>query len=250
MAYLRSLRGKGHKGRKALRRSYRRKAIPRGGRWHRPRVKKVGGRFFHTKRSRLFGSRPVRVNGRCRRRNGARRMRLNPFNVKGLLSSITNKAWLMKVAGGAVGIAAGLTGKTLVEMGMDQVKLGQYKKYSGVGGVILGTLIAVMGKKEVYKTMGLAIAGVGAYDLIQQNLASSVLPVINGVNIKGLIPSTAMPSANGSYPVPYLPVSPVSALSSNYPSPATAGYSGSYQAPEMTQQGFSGQDNPYEGIEW
>jgi hypothetical protein len=232
--------------------------------WHRPRVRKVGGTFKHAPRSRFFGTGAVMVNPRRRRsvrRNGVltmrhnpvivrygrkahRRTRHNPFNVKNTLRQITSKRWLITIGTIGGGLVAGMAGKTLILNALP-ANMKQYSKYVGLGHIVLGALLVGMMKKKALKEVGVVIAATGLYDLVATNVPALGLPALPGYTI----PGTA--KLSGSYPVSRLPVSAVSAagVSGNYGVAARAGYAGSFMS-TTPQQGFSGVDNPYEGIDW
>lgn len=205
--------------------------------WSRPRVRKGKKGFFHAPKSTFFGTGPVRLNRRHRRRT-----RHNPFNLKATFSRITNKQWLTSVASLSGGIVAGLVVNTVIRGQMGKVtQLMPYSKYSGALNIVIGSLMVGMGKKKMIKEAGVAVAAVGLYDLVSVNVQMLGLPVIGDVTV---------PSLKGSYAVPVLPVSRVASVAGSYGSPVRSGYSGSYQAPDMVTEGFHGDNSPYEGIDF
>jgi hypothetical protein len=129
------------------------------------------------------------INPRHRRR-GRRSFRHNPFRVKQLIS----KKYLMGtlVLGG--GIAVGFLAMPLVTKLATALKLGAYRRYFGLGHVVIGGVLAAMMKRRALKELGLVIAGVGVYDLIASNVPALQLPPVSGKDWL----STMMPSASGS----------------------------------------------------
>ena len=232
--------------------------------WHRPRVRVAKGKFFHGPRSTLFGAGPVRLNRKHRRRHLARflsnpirvkypRMRRhsrrhNPaFNLKQSFARITNRKWLTSIAMIGGGLVGGMVIKQLlVNLMAKSTITNKYTKYAGAGSILIGSLMVGMGKKRIIKEAGVVIAATGLYDLIA-SFVPTILPPLPGVT--GPLAKLTM---QGSYAVPYLPVSPVASMAGSYGSPVRAGYSlnGSYQAPEMATEGFHGDNNPYDGIDF
>jgi hypothetical protein len=153
-----------------------------------------------------------------------------------------NKNTLVMIGSMGAGLVGGMFLKGQVETMMkNNASLSEYTQYSGVASIILGGMLFVMGKKAMLKQAGAAMAAVGLYDVVQQNVLKTQLPALKPVEL---------PTGVGSsYPVNYLPVSRV-AMGASYPGNAPAGYLGSsYQAPDSSTQGFSGgMDNPFENI--
>jgi hypothetical protein len=244
------------KARKSVKRT--RRAYRGGGKWHRPRVRRVKGRFFHAKHSRFFGRRKVMVNPRRRRRvrHNARRhrrftYRRNP-GIKGLISQLTNKQWLMSIVTIGGGLAAGMGTKTIMLNLMPMMKIDatKYGKFVGIGNIVVGSVLVAFMRQRIAKEIGVVIAATGAYDLFAQNVSAlKLMPLPSWQLVAGIgAPKTA--ALSSSYPVNRLPISPVASMAASYPGATRAGYMGdSYLAPAARTQGFNGgMVDPYAGI--
>lgn len=235
------------------------KGASKKAKWHRPRVRKVGGSFKHAPRSRFFGTGSVMVNPRRKRRsyrrNGVltmrhnpirrrRHVRHNPFNVKRTLKQITSKRWLITLGTIGGGLVAGMAGKSLILNALP-ANMKQYGKYVGAAHILLGAVLVGMMKKKAIKEVGVVMAATGLYDLIAVNVPMLGLPALPSYDVKSV-----GAKLSGSYPVSHLPVSPVAAqLAGNYSTVARAGYNGGYMSTVKTE-GFAGLDNPYSDIDW
>jgi hypothetical protein len=142
---------------------------------HRPVLYRTSsGNWMRPEKSKLF-THSTMINPRHRRR-GRRSFRHNPFRVKQLIS----KKYLMGtlVLGG--GIAVGFLAMPLVTKLATALKLGAYRRYFGLGHVVIGGVLAAMMKRRALKELGLVIAGVGVYDLIANNIPALQLPAVSG----------------------------------------------------------------------
>jgi len=238
---------------------------------HRPRIRFFGGKWHRSKKSRLFGG-PVMLNPRRRRRRGRRSFtfRHNPFvsvryphrrhrrhnpgiNLRGITGGLRrsiSRPWLTQVATVGAGLAAGMAGRSLVQSLMPRIGLGNFTQYSGAGNIVLGSVIAATMRQKIAKEIGVMLAAIGVYDLIQANVPMLNLPAFPSIDLLSMVPGMGAPrQVSASYPVPSLPISPVARLSSSYAQASRPGYAGSYLAPDMRQEGFHGDsDSPYEGI--
>jgi hypothetical protein len=61
--------------------------------------------------------------------------------------------------------------------------LAKYRKFTGVIPFILGTVIAVKGKKKLVKDAGTGLSLAGLYDLVTQNIPQLNLQTVEGVDI-------------------------------------------------------------------
>lgn len=234
----------------------RRRFLHGAGRWHRPRVRKWKGRFFHSRRSRFFGRRPVMVNprrrrrvrrlyvGRIRRVRVNRRRRMNPGvgMIKAQLRQLMSKQWMVTIASLAGGLVLGMGVKTVLLNVMPMLKLGAQTRFVGAGNILVGSLMFSMGKQRMVKEAGVVVAATGLYDLLATNLPMLQLQPLPSWTLVSKIGAGKM---SGSYPVDHLPISPVAAMAGSYDNPAQAGYGESYLAPDMQTQGFLGDDSVF-----
>jgi hypothetical protein len=218
--------------------------------WHRPRVRKAGGKFIHARKSSFFGTGKVMLNPRRHRkhrrnpvrfaRRHRRHMRRNP-NVKAILNQLKSKTWLMQTATITGGIVAGLASKSLVGMIMEKAKLSHYEKFGGALQIVLGAVLYATMRKPALRTIGGMIAGFGLYDLVQQNVKALPIPALPVMNIPGLPMKAA---ASYGYAYGPRPLAIPSAM------PAPRAIAASYGASYTPASGMSGMENPYGDIEW
>jgi hypothetical protein len=182
-----------------------------------------------------------------RRRRSYRR---NPAVVARLRSAFS-RSWMTNSATIGGGIALGYLGIPLTYKILSATKQTHLRPYLGVLHLVIGALVAGMGKKAYMKTLGATIAGVGAYDLLSQNTGDMLglpqLP-ISAKLIDSIIPA----GMSASYPMrrriasPYAAgISPATAVAASY-RPAL---SASYTPGGVKSTGLSA-DPMFEGISW
>lgn len=227
----------------------RRRKVRVAGAIHRPRVRKIGNRFFRSTHSTLFAGptmlnprrrrrlRGKRHNPRFARRSHRRYARRNP-NIKSILNQLKSKAWMTQIAVVGGGIVAGLAMKSVVNklIGMSG-QSAQLEKFGGALQIVIGAVLYATMRKPALQQIGAIVAGVGLYDLIQRNANISALPPLTAIGIPGL---------SASYDYSYGPRQ--IAMPSMVPAarPLAASYGASY----TPAAGLSGMDNPYGDIEW
>lgn len=188
---------------------------------------------------------PLSMRSNPYRRTRRRRRNPNlPTAIRGVFSqrNIMNAA---KVGGGIV--AGTLTIPMLYTI--SPAALQAQSRFFGLANVLVGGLLVGLVRNKDVKDMGVIIAGVGMYDLIQQNVPQLNLPAIPRSNpmISGMLPTTGtsasyMPLA-ASYMTAARPASQV----------ARAGVGASYLAPRTKTVGLQGDweafaNDPYKGI--
>lgn len=207
---------------------------------YRPRLYKLRGRWRRSKRSRLFRrAGPVMINPRYSRRRGRRH---NPAIVRSLRSAFSRQ-WLMQSATIGGGIALGALGLPIVNRLIPSANRAQMRPYFGVFHILLGSLIAGFGRRSYIKTLGVTIAGVGAYDLISQNVSQLGLPLLPDSSslIDKVLPMSASYMPRRSYRA----ISPATAIAASY-RPSLAA---SYTPGGIKSTGLSA-DPMFEGISW
>lgn len=204
---------------------------------HRPVVISSGGLFYRPKfkhgpkagevSSKLF-TKSTRLNPFRRRK--ARR---NPAAALRSAFSTRNLLFLTSIGGG---VMAGFLGIPLIDRFMPQAIRDQRKWAYGALYILAGSMLASMVKKPALKTASLTLAGMGVYDIIQQNL----LPDMPLISTSNLLVERMLPAGTTS----------VEAASANYMPMLAANYApqgGTYTALAANYEPM-GNDDPYTGI--
>ena len=149
------------------RRSAKRRKNPAAGKYRPTLVYKPRSGWKRPKRSKLM-KKPTRVNPKRRRR-----IRRNPkLSIKSMFSR-KNIGTIGAVAGG---LTVGMLGTPmLLNVSPELVK---HRKYLGGVHILLGVVLAAMSRRSAFQTAGLTLAGVGAYDLLTQNVPTIGLPTL------------------------------------------------------------------------
>ena len=180
--------------------------------------------------------------------------------MKGLMGSLTSMKTIMGALKITGGLAAGFIGLPflyrLAGMVIKPEDVAANRKYIGVAPLGLGLLMFGMLKNRDVKDIGLIIAAVGLYDLVQQNALSDYLPeipVVGNKLVKQILPLSTDEEAkqaawlinkekNAAGTPLYASYSPGFAPTSRFALGA------SYQARRSPASAFAG-TNPYEGVE-
>jgi len=208
---------------------------------HRPVILSSGGLFYRPKfkkgkkrgsSSSILFPKATRLNP-FRRHRRSRRARFNPgLNIKKAFG-MQNLMYLSSIGGGVV---AGFLGIPMLDRFMPQAIRDQSKWAYGVIYILAGTMLASMLKGRALKTASITLAGMGIYDLIQQNLVQD-LPMISrsSLIIDKMIPESGAGGGAGG-------AAASEAAAANY-LPYGTGYAqlaANYQA--------VGTDDPYQGL--
>jgi hypothetical protein len=184
---------------------------------HRPRVRKGKGGIFASMHSKMFTP-GKRLNPR------RRHARHNPMHSMKIRNWV-NKEKLMYLGGITGGLVGGVVlGMPLIDMAMKQTidKSGQYRKFYGVGNILLGILMFSFLKNRLARTASTGVIVSGLYDLIAANTLSTlglpILPTANPLTAKMLPASTTATMAQAPVSMDYLPMSAPTMVAMDYQS--------------------------------
>ena len=172
----------------------------------RPRLMKKSGHLWSPPKSKSF-----RPGKRLNRRRHYRHLRHNPAIT---LRNILSRQKIMYLGGLTGGLVlGGAIGMPLVNMAMSQTidKGGQYRKFYGVGNIILGILLFGLIKKPIVRLASTGVIVSGIYDLIAENSSIGLMPlptsspVISGLRPRAPVSSSA--GATGTTGMDYMPMS-------------------------------------------
>lgn len=186
---------------------------------HRPRVRKGKGGIFATMHSKMFTP-GKRLNPRHRRRHA----RHNPIASMKIRNWI-NKEKIMYLGGITGGLVGGaVLGMPIIDMAMKQTidKNGQYRKFYGIGNIVIGVLMFSFLKNKLARTASTGVIVSGIYDLIAVNTLSTlglpILPTANALTSKLLPKSTTATTASAPVSMDYLPMSANPMIAMDYQS--------------------------------
>jgi hypothetical protein len=157
-----------------------------------------------------------------------RRYHRNPAFGK-RIRSIASKRNLMTFVSYGAGVAAGMLTPTLLSM----IVPVQYRKFYGIGSIVLAGVLYGMMKNPNVKQAALVMGGFGVYDLLTQNIAGTGLPVLtSNISPFGLkLPHQAMS---------YSPARPNTVMGLSYSPAGSNRMAASYSK--------AGATNPYENL--
>lgn len=157
---------------------------------HRPRLRKVSGKWYASSSKRALIKRGTRINPK--RKRSRRRVRRNPIGI----TKMFNRNILITTAKAGAGIAIGFAAMPLFYKILPQA-LKDQRRYLGGVHVALGLAIAGMSKNKNIKDVAMVIAATGMYDLIAMNLDFLGLPPLRTTSplVDKMIPSATAPAA-------------------------------------------------------
>lgn len=184
----------------------------------RPRVQKSKKGIFASAHSLTFT--PGKRLNPFRRRRHARHNPMASMKIRNWI----NKEKLMYLGGITGGLVGGVViGMPLVDMAMKQTidKGGQYRKFYGVGNILLGILMFSFLKNRLARTASTGVIVSGIYDLIAANtlgtLGLPILPTANPLTSK-MLPTSTAASTPAPQAMDYLPMAAQTMVAMDYQS--------------------------------
>jgi len=109
-----------------------------------------------------------------------RKYRRNPVG-RGILKQTFNKSNIMNIAGIGVGFIGGIKLHKFIN---NVEMLMNYRRFTGLIPLILGSIVAVRSRKSAMKSLGTGIALSGMYDLVSQNIPQLQLSPVEGIDLE------------------------------------------------------------------
>lgn len=138
----------------------------------------AGGSYLvNPKRKKIMKRRRKSITRFFAKKARRKAYRRNPIAIKKVIS----KQNLMTVATLGIGFVGGIKAHKYIN---NMSFLADYRRFTGLIPFVIGTLVALKGKKQSIKNIGAGVSLAGFYDLITQNVPQLKLAPVEGVDIE------------------------------------------------------------------